>query len=66
MGEGNTKIVLIGDKEQCDRKGIRDFSDSGLIHAIEKLKDVEGVSIDEFDNNDIVRNSFITRIFEKW
>lgn len=66
MGEGNTKIVLLGDREQCDRKGIRDFNDSGLIHAKEKLKDVEGVSIDEFDNNDIVRNSFITRVFENW
>jgi phosphate starvation-inducible PhoH-like protein len=66
MGEGNTKIVLLGDREQCDRKGIRDFNDSGLIHAKEKLKDVEGVSIDEFDNNDIVRNSFITKVFENW
>ena len=36
MGEGNTKIVLLGDKEQCDRKGIRDFNDSGLVHAKEK------------------------------
>jgi len=66
MGEGNTKIALLGDKEQCDRKGIRDFNDSGLIHAKEKLSDVEGVSIDEFTNKDIVRNSFITKIFEKW
>lgn len=66
MGEGNTKIALLGDKEQCDRKGIRDFNDSGLIHAKEKLIDVEGVSVDEFDNNDIVRNSFISRVFENW
>lgn len=66
MGEGNTKIAILGDKEQCDRKGIRDFNDSGLVHAKEKLIDVEGVSIDEFTNNDIVRNTFITRIFEKW
>ena len=66
MGDGNTKIALLGDREQCDRKGIRDYNDSGLIHAKEKLKDVEGVSIDEFDNNDIVRNSFITKVFENW
>lgn len=66
MGEGNTKIVLLGDKEQCDRKGIRDFNDSGLIHAKEKLADIEGVAIDEFTNQDIVRNTFITKIFEKW
>lgn len=66
MGEGNTKIVLLGDKEQCDRKGIRDFNDSGLVHAKEKLMDVDGVSIDEFTNQDIVRNTFITKIFDKW
>ena len=66
MGEGNTKIVLLGDREQCDRKGIRDFNDSGLIHAKESLSEVDGVAIDEFTNQDIVRNSFITKIFEKW
>lgn len=66
MGEGNTKIALLGDKAQCDRKGLRDFNDCGLIHAKEKLADVEGVSINEFTNQDIVRNSFITKIFEKW
>lgn len=66
MGEGNTKIVLLGDKEQCDRRGIRDFNDSGLVHAKEKLFDVEGVAVDEFTNEDIVRNTFITKVFEKW
>ncbi len=66
MGEGNTKIVLLGDKEQCDRKGLRDFNDCGLVHAKEKLANVEGVAVDEFTNEDIVRNSFITKIFENW
>lgn len=66
MGEGNTKIVLLGDKEQCDRKGLKDFNDCGLVHAEKKLNGVEGVMIDEFDNNDIVRNSFITKILDKW
>lgn len=66
MGEGNTKIVLLGDQAQCDRKGIRDLNDSGLVHAKEKLSEVDGVAIDEFTNEDIVRNTFITKIFEKW
>ena len=66
MGEGNTKIALLGDKAQCDRAGIRNFNDSGLIHAKEKLMGIDGVSVDEFTNEDIVRNSFITKIFEKW
>lgn len=66
MGEGNTKIVLIGDKDQCDRKGIRDFNDSGLIHAINKLNEIDGVVIDVFSNEDVVRNDFLVKIFEKW
>lgn len=66
MGEGNTKIVLLGDREQTDRKGIRDFNDCGLVHAKEKLAEVEGVSVDEFTNNDIVRNTFITKVFNNW
>ena len=66
MGEGNTKIALLGDRAQCDRKGIRDFNDSGLIHAKEKLIGIDGVAVDEFSNEDIVRNNFITKVFEKW
>lgn len=66
MGEGNTKIVLLGDKEQCDRKGLRDVSDCGLVHAEEKLKGLNEVSVDSFSNEDIVRNSFITKIFNNW
>ena len=66
MGEGNTKIALLGDREQCDRKGIRDLNDCGLVHAKENLSSVDGVSIDEFSNKDIVRNKFITKVFEKW
>ena len=66
MGDGNTKIALLGDKEQCDRKGIRDLGDCGLIHCKEKLSGLEEVSIDEFTNQDIVRNKFITKVFENW
>lgn len=66
IGEGNSKVVLIGDKDQCDRKGLRDINECGLVHAKEKLLGVEGVSVDEFTTNDIVRNTFITRILDKW
>lgn len=66
MGDGNTKIALLGDKEQCDRKGIRDLGDCGLVHCKEKLAELDEVSIDEFSNHDIVRNKFITKVFENW
>lgn len=66
MGDGNTKIAMLGDKEQCDRKDLKTYQDCGLIHAKERLKDIEEVSVDEFDNNDIVRNPFITKVFDNW
>ena len=66
MGDGNTKIAMMGDREQCDRKDLKSLSNRGLIHAKEALKDIDEVSVDEFSNNDIVRNSFITKVFEKW
>ena len=65
MGDGNTKIAMMGDREQCDRKDLKSLSNCGLIHAKEALKDIDEVSVDEFSNNDIVINSFITKVFEK-
>lgn len=41
-----------------------DYSNVEYING--KINDVDGVSINKFDNNDIVRNTFITKIFEKW
>ena len=66
MGEGNTKIALLGDKEQCDRKGIIDLNDCGLVHAERALDGVDEVKIDFFTNEDIVRNNFITKVFNAW
>lgn len=66
MGDGNTKVVLLGDKEQCDRKGLRGLSDCGLVHAEEHLASIDEVSVDKFTYDDIVRNSFITKIFNQW
>lgn len=66
IGDGNTKVALLGDAEQMDRKDIRSDSNCGLVHAKRVLSGVDGVSVDEFTNADIVRNTFITRIFEKW
>ena len=66
MGDGNTKLVLIGDKEQCDRKDIKHLDDCGLIHAKDVLNKLDEVSIDEFSNDDIVRNPFISKVIENW
>jgi phosphate starvation-inducible PhoH-like protein len=66
MGDGNTKIAMLGDRAQCDRKDLKSYNDCGLIHAINHLSELNEVKISTFDNNDIVRNSFITKVFEKW
>lgn len=66
IGEGNSKIVLIGDEQQCDRKDIRKIDASGLLYAEEKLNGLEEVSIDKFTNQDIVRNKFLTKLLDAW
>lgn len=60
-----TKIILIGDELQKDRKDIRN-EDSGMITAVKKLNDLEEFGSVEFSNEDIVRNPLITKILELW
>jgi phosphate starvation-inducible PhoH-like protein len=55
----NSKIVVTGDMTQTDLpKTVR----SGLADAVQRLKDVEGLSIIHLDQGDIVRNPLVTRI----
>jgi phosphate starvation-inducible protein PhoH len=39
---------------------------SGLDYSIEKLSDMEEVSVTEFTDEDIVRNGLITKILQHW
>lgn len=66
IGE-NSKIVISGDVEQLDRKDIkRSNTQCGIEYAINKLRDMEEVSVTEFTNDDIVRNPIISKIIDKW
>lgn len=66
IGE-NSKIIITGDHDQVNRKSIVNGKEEcGLVHALSVLKDLDEVSITEFDNNDIVRNKLITKILERW
>jgi len=66
IGE-KSKIVITGDSKQVNRRSIKNKNDiSGLDYAVEKLKDMEEVSITEFNEEDIVRNGLITKILQKW
>ena len=62
----NSKFIISGDDLQVSRADIINGQNkSGLIYAIEKLGNMEEVSIDRFEVDDIVRNKIITKILGK-
>lgn len=59
----NSKAVITGDTTQTDLpKG----SESGLIHTIEVLKDVKGISFTRFKASDVVRHPLVQGILEAY
>ena len=55
----NTKMIITGDMTQIDLpRSVR----SGLIEAMQVLKDVKGISFIEMTDKDIVRHKLVTRI----
>ena len=58
-------MVISGDPLQSSRRNVKN-GDSGLLHAIERLKDIEGIGIIEFSDEDIVRNDILLDIYNKW
>lgn len=59
----NSKMIFIGDAEQSD---LNKNKNSGLLDAIDRLQDVNGIGTFAFSNKEIVRNSIITEILEKY
>jgi len=61
----NTKFIISGDIEQIDR--FKNDNESGLKDVVEKLKSVDDVGImNDFTNDDVVRNPLITKILDKY
>ncbi len=62
----HSKIVVTGDITQIDLpKGTQ----SGLVHALKVLKDIEGIGIHYFDKKDVVRHPLVQKIigaYEKY
>ncbi len=58
MGE-NSKFIVTGDITQIDLEGDKK---SGLIHAKNKLKNVDGISFVEFNEKDVVRHPLVKKI----
>lgn len=66
MGE-NSKIIVTGDAKQVNRRSIKNKTDvCGLSYAVDKLKEMDEVSVTEFTDDDIVRNKLITKILQKF
>jgi phosphate starvation-inducible PhoH-like protein len=60
----NSRMVVCGDPKQVDIPGGDRMS--GLIDAVEKLTDVEGVGILRFGRGDVVRHPIVGRIVEAY
>jgi phosphate starvation-inducible PhoH-like protein len=57
----DAKFVVTGDLTQID---LPDPSRSGLIYALNILKNIEGIAIVEFDQSDIIRHRLVKNIVE--
>lgn len=55
----NSKAVITGDVTQIDLPNARR---SGLLEAIDVLKNVEGLAFVHFDEGDVVRHHLVQRI----
>ena len=58
-----SKCVVCGDPSQIDlnRRG-----DSGLLHAVHRLRHIEGIAACEFDTGDVVRHSLVEKIIRAY
>ena len=59
----NTKMVITGDITQID---LPSHAQSGLVNAMNVLKDVKGISFIQMDKSDIVRHKLVTKIVEAY
>ncbi len=59
----NTKFIITGDKTQID---LPRLSDSGLLQAMNILKDIKDISIIKLDQRDIVRHKLVRDIVKAY
>ena len=59
----NAKFIVTGDPTQID---LPTRQSSGLLQALRLLKKVEGISIIELDNTDVIRHKLVRAIIEKY
>ena len=59
----NAKFVITGDITQID---LPRNQQSGLVQATQILKDIDGISVIELDNSDVIRHRLVTRIIRAY
>ena len=59
----NTKMVITGDITQVD---LPHSTMSGLVNALQVLKDIKDISFIQMDKDDIVRHKLVTKIVEAY
>lgn len=59
----NSKAVITGDTSQIDLPNRRD---SGLVHALDVLKDVKEISVARFIPSDVVRHPLVQSVVEAY
>ena len=57
----NAKFIVTGDITQVD---LPNKGDSGLMPAIEMLRNIDGIAVVEFDRKDIVRHALVKHIVQ--
>ena len=62
MGK-NAKFIVTGDITQID---LPDKRDSGLLRAVDMLKNIKGISLVYFDVRDIIRHKLVKYIVEAY
>lgn len=59
----NAKFVITGDLTQVD---LPRHQQSGLLQAVNILKDVKGIEVIELDNSDVIRHRLVTDIIKAY
>ncbi len=59
----NTKFIITGDPTQID---LPQQHPSGLLKALEVLKDIQDIAFIHFDNNDVVRHTLVKSIIKAY
>ncbi len=59
----NSKVIITGDRSQID---LPKRQRSGLVDAVEVLKDVKGIGFVELDSKDVVRHRLVKRIIDAY